>query len=136
MTSVAQVIAQQDWQNPVVFQRNRINGHSPLHGFLNETDALLHQNSQRTLLNGQWEFRLFERPEQVCEAVLASSLPEDEIAQWRMMPVPANWQMEGEDKPIYCNVKYPFPVTPPHVPSENPTACYRKAFHVLSLIHI
>lgn len=130
MTSVAQVIAQQDWQNPVVFQRNRINGHSPLHGFLNETDALLHQNSQRTLLNGQWEFRLFERPEQVCEAVLASSLPEDEIALWRMMPVPANWQMEGEDKPIYCNVKYPFPVTPPHVPSENPTACYRKAFHV------
>lgn len=35
MANVAQVVAQKDWQNPVVFQRNRVNGHSPLNGFFN-----------------------------------------------------------------------------------------------------
>ncbi len=33
MLNVAQVVAQNDWQNPVVFQRNRINAHSPHHGY-------------------------------------------------------------------------------------------------------
>lgn len=30
--------------------------------------------------------------------------------------------------PIYTNSKYPFPVSPPVVPSTNPTGCYRLTF--------
>ena len=33
--------------------------------------------------------------------------------------VPGNWQLQGFDRPIYTNVKYPFPVTPA-VPEDNP----------------
>lgn len=35
---------------------------------------------------------------------------------------------KGYDVPIYTNMQYPFPVTPPTVPSENPTGCYRLEF--------
>lgn len=35
---------------------------------------------------------------------------------------------QGYDVPIYTNIQYPFPVTPPKVPSANPTGCYRLNF--------
>lgn len=38
--------------------------------------------------------------------------------------------MHGFDVPIYTNVVYPFPLDPPHVPSENPTGCYRTDFSI------
>lgn len=44
--------------------------------------------------------------------------------------VPSNWQMHGFDRPIYTNIVYPFPLDPPHVPTENPTGCYRTVFHI------
>ena len=44
--------------------------------------------------------------------------------------MPSNWQLQGFDKPIYTNVKYPFADTPPYVPSDNPTGLYRTRFHL------
>lgn len=38
--------------------------------------------------------------------------------------------MHGYGKPHYTNVQYPFPVDPPHIPTENPTGSYRKDFYV------
>ena len=125
---VAQVVAQKDWQNPVVFQRNRVNGHSPLNGFVTQDDAKQNVNAQKQSLNGEWEFRLYPQPEAVDEDLLSEEL--SEAANWQPITVPSNWQMQGFDKPIYCNVKYPFPVNPPEVPSDNPTGCYRTTFSV------
>lgn len=46
-------------------------------------------------------------------------------------PIPIPHRLcQGYDVPIYTNIKYPFPVTPPTVPSTNPTGCYRVQFHV------
>ena len=36
--------------------------------------------------------------------------------------------MFGYGKPNYTNVRYPFPVDPPHVPQDNPCGLYRRAF--------
>lgn len=130
MDTVAHVVAQQDWQNPVVYQRNRINGHSPLHGYPSVDDALAGKQANKRSLNGKWDFRLFDSPFEVPESVLAKTLSEEEKPQWQGIDVPSNWQMEGFDKPIYCNVKYPFPVTPPKVPDDNPTGCYRTHFNL------
>lgn len=44
--------------------------------------------------------------------------------------VPSNWQMHGYDRPIYTNFTYPFPLDPPHIPTDNPTGCYRTVFHI------
>ena len=40
--------------------------------------------------------------------------------------VPGHWQLQGFDRPIYTNVKYPFPCNPPRVPDDNPTGCYQR----------
>ena len=132
MLNVAQVVAQNDWQNPVVFQRNRINAHSPHHGYKTLKDALHNTNAQKRSLKGQWDFRLFDAPESVPESLLSKTLSDNESANWQPITVPSNWQLQGHDKPIYCNVKYPFAVNPPVVPSENPTGCYRTTFNITS----
>ena len=54
------------------------------------------------------------------------------VARIRCSVVPVvarNWQMQ-DDRPVYTNVKYPFPVLPPKVPRENPTGCYWREFSV------
>ena len=45
-----------------------------------------------------------------------------------VMEVPSNWMMQGYDKPIYTNVKYPFDNAPPLVPRKNPTGLYTLLF--------
>lgn len=42
--------------------------------------------------------------------------------------VPSNWECQGFGTPIYTNIIYPFPVTPPVVPKDNPTGCYTHNF--------
>ena len=130
MKTVASVVAQNDWQNPVVYQRNRVNAHSPLHGFTSLQDAIHNTNAQKTCLNGLWDFRLYDAPEKVPEDFIAETLESEEATHWTSIPVPSNWQLNGFDKPIYCNVKYPFAVNPPIVPAQNPTGCYRTTFIV------
>ncbi|HEY7047977.1 MAG TPA: glycoside hydrolase family 2 TIM barrel-domain containing protein [Jatrophihabitantaceae bacterium] len=60
-------------------------------------------------LNGAWRFRLDDGPETAIE-------------------VPGHWQLQGHGRPAYTNVRFPFPVDPPHVPDENPTGEYRRTF--------
>ncbi|WP_433379030.1 glycoside hydrolase family 2 TIM barrel-domain containing protein [Actinoplanes sp. CA-142083] len=42
------------------------------------------------------------------------------------MPVPGQWQLNGYGAPAYTNVRYPFPIDPPHVPADNPVGEYRR----------
>jgi len=136
MNTVKEIIQRRDWENPLSVQVNQLRAHSPLNAYQNVADALAQSNSQRTLLNGEWDFQLFSAPEAVPESFLqfgnnlcAVTNEENSAAQqWQKIAVPSNWQLQGYDKPIYCNVKYPFPVTPPFVPADNPTGCYRTSF--------
>ena len=48
-------------------------------------------------------------------------------SSWREIKVPSNWTLQGYDKPIYTNMKYPWPCEPPLVPHENPTGAPRPA---------
>jgi len=116
----------QDWHNPGCFEINRLPAHVPLRSFPDENKARAGTAGSRTqLLDGEWQFRLFDCPEDVPVSWLA-----EEAHGSQSIEVPGNWQLQGYDKPIYTNVKYPFPVDPPHVPSENPTGCYSKVFNV------
>jgi beta-galactosidase len=72
-------------------------------------------------LDGTWDFRLVERPEDAPRALgLARG--------WGLAEVPGLWTMQGHDIPIYTNVQMPFPDAPPHVPERNPTGIYRRTF--------
>lgn len=126
MISLKHIIRRRDWENPLSVHINKVKAHSPLNGYKTLADAKQKHNAQRQLLNGKWDFKLFTKPEEVDESLLSEQVSDD----WQDIEVPSNWQLQGFDKPIYCNVKYPFAVNPPFVPSDNPTGCYRREFHV------
>ncbi|MEV4351980.1 glycoside hydrolase family 2 TIM barrel-domain containing protein [Actinoplanes sp. NPDC049596] len=55
--------------------------------------------------------------------------PADPGRSWDEIPVPGHWQLHGYGSPAYTNVRYPFPIDPPHVPDVNPTGEYRRVVH-------
>ncbi len=76
-------------------------------------------------LNGTWRFQLAERPGDTVEGF---HRPDFDDSGWSELPVPSSWPMHGHGRPTYTNVLYPFPVDPPHVPTDNPTGEHRRVF--------
>ncbi|UPW19972.1 beta-galactosidase [Agarivorans sp. TSD2052] len=121
----ATLLAHRDWENPAVTERNRLASHVPLRSWPNLKQALDKQDPVHCLnLNGEWQFCLLAKPEILNDQLLAGAK-----GQWQSLIVPSNWQLHGYDKAIYTNVIYPFEVTPPLVPSDNPTGVYRTSFN-------
>ncbi len=122
--SLDAVLALNHWQNPAITQLNRLAAHPPFSSW-RSPDAAANDQPSHSLrsLNGQWQFHLFDRPQDVPDRWRLADLPDS-----RGIPVPSNWQMQGHDTPIYTNVTYPFPVDPPRVPEHNPTGCYSLTF--------
>ena len=71
-------------------------------------------------LDGEWLIKQHNSPKNID---ISEPLSEK-------IPVPSCVQMHGYDKIQYINDHYPFPVTFPHMPNENPTWHYRKAFRI------
>lgn len=122
MKAFSDILQRRDWENPQSVNIHCLKAHSPLSSFRDIDHARDGIHAQRHYLNGQWKFKLFDAPEQVDADFIDTQFDD---SQWDDITVPSNWQLEGYDKPIYANVKYPFEVNPPFVPSENPTGCYR-----------
>lgn len=75
----------------------------------------------RTLC-GTWRFRYFDSVDRFSDRAQYS---------FDTIEVPLNWQMlteHGYDAPQYTNIRYPFPVIPPHVPNTNPAGLYERDF--------
>ncbi|TCS43871.1 beta-galactosidase [Reinekea marinisedimentorum] len=125
MMPFSQLIPLRHWENPSVVQQNRLPAHAPLAGYSSASDALHGRSSNRRLLNGDWSFAFFDQPEQVPDAIVDNNFEFPD-----RIKVPANWQLQGFDRPIYTNVIYPFEVNPPFVPAENPTGVYRCHFQL------
>jgi beta-galactosidase len=77
-------------------------------------------------LSGYWKFRWSPR----ADAPLDFVEPGLDDSDWATLPVPSHWQLHGYGAPAYTNIRYPFPVDPPRVPTDNPTGDYRIAFRV------
>ena len=136
------------WMDPTQPALNRLAMHVPLRLFDNEFKArraacrpdMVSSSTTTTTkssssssptpnvwnMNGDdWDFQLYATAEEGLEAVLVSN----NHRHWNKIPVPSNWTMCGyDDKPIYTNVKYPWPCQPPIVPHDNPTGVYRRQF--------
>ncbi|PMG38921.1 beta-D-galactosidase [Vibrio splendidus] len=126
MRTFSQIISAREWENQHITHHNVIEAHAPLNGYTSLAEAVTKNSSNTLSLNGIWKFQLFDSPELVSEEVVSEHF-DDSI--WESIVVPSNWQMQGFDKPIYTNVKYPFADKPPFVPSDNPTGLYRTRFN-------
>ena len=84
-------------------------------------------DAARVDLAGRWRFHLAPRADAATDGFEAPGFDDSE---WARIEVPGHWQLQGHGNPAYTNVRYPFPVDPPHVPDENPTGEYRSAFEL------
>lgn len=90
-------------------------------------------NAASKSLNGEWKFVL--EPTATRSAATAEfEKPSYKDAEWDTIEVPSTWVLQDGKYglPAYQNVKYPFPIDPPFVPTENPTGLYRLAFDLPS----
>lgn len=126
MRTFLEILQARDWENQEVTHQYVSQAHAPLHAFHSQQAAILNQASEfEILLNGQWQFQLFSKPEKVPHDCMNIDFDD---TNWSEILVPSNWQLQGFDKPIYTNVKYPFSDNPPFVPEENPTGIFRTSF--------
>ena len=83
------------------------------------------ETSKRFLsLNGDWKFYFVKDPKQ--RPTTFQNINYDD-SNWDTIPVPANWEVEGYDHPIYLDERYPFTTKWPDAPTDyNPVGTYRK----------
>ncbi|MBU4201147.1 MAG: DUF4981 domain-containing protein [Verrucomicrobia bacterium] len=120
--------SENDWENPLVLERNREPPHATLLPYSDSASARRNERGVSPwfrLLNGDWKFNYVQSPAAVPPQFYDVAFQDD---AWATIPVPGNWQMHGYGKPVYTNVQYPFPLDPPHVPDDNPVGCYRRQF--------
>jgi beta-galactosidase/beta-glucuronidase len=117
-----------DWENPQLTNINRLPSRAYMYPYPDEQSARTFDREKSPwfrLLNGQWKFDYAETPAEAPEDFFD---PDYDTSDWAEILVPCSWQMAGYGRPHYTNVKYPFPVDPPRVPTENPTGSYRREF--------
>lgn len=76
-------------------------------------------------LNGSWRLRVSATVDAEDDSFAEEGY---DAGDWAEVQVPGHWVLQGHGSPIYTNHLYPFPVDPPHVPTENPTGDHLRVF--------
>ncbi|MEI6073554.1 MAG: sugar-binding domain-containing protein [Verrucomicrobiae bacterium] len=114
------------WEDPALTAINRLPMRSTLYPF---PDAGSAKSLERTrspwfqLLNGDWKFRVLQKPE---DAHVADVAVDTDRSAWDQVAVPGNWTLQGYGSPHYTNVNMPFAEEPPSVPKLNPTGIFSR----------
>lgn len=83
-------------------------------------------------LDGTWRLRLAPSVERAADDDWQS--PASQVTDgWSEVTVPGHWVLQGHGAPWYTNIPYPFPLDPPHVLDDNPTADYVRDFDATAL---
>ncbi|WP_303317277.1 glycoside hydrolase family 2 TIM barrel-domain containing protein [Flavivirga abyssicola] len=103
-------IAQQnDWENELMFEQNKLRSRVPSYSFVNHQDALIgnRETSRMQSLNGLWQFNFVEKSSERPQDFITKDF-EGNSKEWKKIPVPSNWELQGYGQPIYSNIIYPF----------------------------
>lgn len=123
----------EDWQNPLIFERNQTLPHAKIISYTSKQTALTHDPAKSPFylsLDGTWRFLLVDHPREVPEGFWQSDF---ETVQWNNIKVPSNWEMEGYGHPKFRNIAMTIETNPPLIPDYyNPTGCYKRTFNLPS----
>lgn len=114
-----------DWENIEVLSINREEARAHFIPFANEQQALAGDKNKSPWyisLNGNWKFNWVSHPDNRPKDFYRTDFNDK---NWKTIPVPSNWEMQGYGTPIYVSAGYPFKIAPPRVmgtPKENYTA--------------
>ena len=104
----------QEWDNPKVTSVNRETAHTvaiPMGSEANAANTDMSASPWYQSLDGVWKFLWVKQPSLAKDAYCAKEYND---AAWTDIEVPSSWQVWGLrngkpwDKPLYCNVAYPF----------------------------
>ena len=118
------VSAQKNHYNHQLFEENKLAPRASFFAFENP-DIEQKENSNRFHnLNGEWNFHWVKDPKK--RPTTFQNVDYDD-SDWKTIPVPANWEVEGYGNPIYLDERYPFTTKWPNAPTDyNPVGTYRK----------
>lgn len=121
------IIAQNDWENQLVFEKNKLPAHSTSYTYQSIEKALTNHRDQSSIfmLNGNWKFHFASDSNKRPLDFWQSGYKSD---GWDNIDVPSCWEMRGYGIPIYTNATYPFPANPPYIERTNPVGSYIKTF--------
>jgi beta-galactosidase len=117
------------WQFPELPSMRKLPARATCWPFPSPEAAVARQPDASPLvrcLNGDWQFQLFDRPQDVTQALASGA--------WRTLAVPGNWTMQLRREPTagrafkdphYTNVQMPFAEPFPQVPEYTATGVYR-----------
>ncbi|HYN02545.1 MAG TPA: glycoside hydrolase family 2 TIM barrel-domain containing protein [Vicinamibacteria bacterium] len=119
----------EEWQDPTVIGRNKQPAHATLLPYATMEQALAGRRDASPFyrsLNGRWKFHYASKP---ADRSRDFFLVDFDDSGWADIAVPSNWQLQGYDKPIYLNTRYPWAPDdpqPPFIPPDyNPVGSYR-----------
>ncbi|MFT7235991.1 MAG: beta-galactosidase [Cyclobacteriaceae bacterium] len=119
------------WQNPEVFEVNKLEARATFYHFSDVDKAMTNdwnQSDNYQSLNGIWKFNWAKSPTLRPINFFENDFPSKD---WDEIKVPGNWELQGFGIPIYTNVKYPFPKNVPHIPEDyNPIGSYKRGFEL------
>lgn len=146
LVSIQFTNAQNDWENELMFEQNKMKARVPSYSYKNETDALKGNREKARLksLNGIWKFNYVDKSEKRPLDFMFKDFSDD---SWNNIEVPSNWELKGFGQPIYSNIIYPFtpnildttikynwrgpqPPIPPKIYRDNPVGSYYRDFEV------
>ena len=120
-------------ENPDIFHVNTLENHCyfiPFGKGKNQNPfGPREKSSCFELLNGKWGFRYYDSLIDLEDDFADGKVARAALNDKKKMPVPANWQLHGYDKPQYTNLNYPIPYNPPFVPDENPVGVYYRTYN-------
>lgn len=118
-----------EWDNVKVLQVNREQPHTSMMVYGSKDKAQTFDKTQSDFyksLNGQWKFSWAKNPTQRPADFYQTTFDDSD---WKTIPVPSNWEMQGYGIPVYTNQKYPFEIENLEAPKEwNPVGSYRHPF--------
>ena len=129
-SSTGSLFSSRIWEDPALTAINRLPMRATLYPFPDAGGAKTLDRGRSPwfrLLNGDWKFRIHQKPE---EASMADVAADTDRSAWDQLAVPGNWTLQGYGNPHYTNVNMPFADEPPSVPKANPTGIYSREVEI------
>ncbi|MFX1442045.1 MAG: glycoside hydrolase family 2 TIM barrel-domain containing protein [Promethearchaeota archaeon] len=127
-----------DWENSRMIGQNKEPAHNTLIPYPDVKIAIggTKISPYFKLLNGNWKFNWVKRP---AERPINFYKLNYDVNNWKEIPVPSHWQLEGYGKPIYLNFQYPKSIDMKNIPKidpeYNPVGSYRTEFIITEEWH-
>lgn len=116
------------WEDETIFEQNKLPVVANYTPYANENEMMADkafydkpwsepQTSCHQSLDGIWNFDFVSSPDLRPDGLKLSNIAHmySDFNSWDTIKVPGCWEMQGYDRPIYCNVEYPHSNTPPYI---------------------